>query len=154
MVLSAGLLLYRVRVSALEVYLAHMGGPFWARKDDGAWSLPKGEYTADEAALAAALREFEEEIGVPAPPGPYTELGEFRQPSGKRITAFALESDFHVDEVRSNTFTVELPKGSGRMVEFPEIDRAEWFTLDVARVKLVKGQVPILDALEALRSSS
>ena len=134
---------------APEVYLAHMGGPFWARKDEGAWSIPKGEYELGSDPLAAALREFEEEIGAPPPAGEYIPLGEFRQASGKVVTAFALESDFAVDEVRSNTFEIELPKGSGRMVAFPEVDRVEWFGLDVARRKVVKGQLPILNALEA-----
>lgn len=148
MVLSAGILLYRMPGPAPEVFIAHMGGPFWARKDEGAWSIPKGEYAAGADPLTEALREFEEEIGVPAPVGEYEALGSFRQSSAKTVTVFALESDVHVDEVRSNTFTVELPKGSGRMVEFPEVDRAEWFPLDTARVKIVKGQVAILDALE------
>jgi predicted NUDIX family NTP pyrophosphohydrolase len=147
---SAGILLWR-RVpvtSDLEVFIAHMGGPFWAKKDAGAWSIPKGEYGDDEQALAAALREFAEEVGVPAPTADYVSLGEFRQSSGKLITAFAAQSDFEVDEVHSNTFPAEWPPRSGRIQQFPEIDRAEWMPLDAARVHLVKGQLPMVDALE------
>lgn len=144
---SAGLLLYR-RTPELEVFLGHMGGPFWARKDAAAWSIPKGLYLENEAPLAAALREFEEEIGVPAPAGAYDELGEFRLPSGKMLTIFALES-VEMTFVASNTFETEWPPRSGRLQSFPEIDRAEWLGIDEARVKLVKGQVPVLDALLA-----
>jgi predicted NUDIX family NTP pyrophosphohydrolase len=147
-VLSAGILLWRRRDS-VEVYIAHMGGPFWAKKDAAAWSIPKGEYFDDEDPLAAAIREFGEEIGVPAPPLDYLNLGEFRQASGKVVTAFAAESDFEVAEVHSNTFPAEWPPRSGRIQEFPEIDRAEWVTLDAAGIRLVKGQLPILDALAA-----
>lgn len=142
---SAGLLLHRRTAAGREVLIAHMGGPFWARKDEGAWSIPKGEFEDGEQALAVALREFAEEIGSPPPPGTPVELGEFRQPSGKRITAFALEGDIDVSEVRSNEFEMEWPRGSGRMRSFPEIDRAEWMTPGLARTKLVKGQVPVID---------
>jgi predicted NUDIX family NTP pyrophosphohydrolase len=142
---SAGLLLHRRTTAGREVLIAHMGGPFWARKDEGAWSIPKGEFEDGEQVLAVALREFTEEIGSPPPPGTPVELGEFRQPSGKRITAFALEGDIDVSEVRSNEFEIEWPRGSGRMRSFPEIDRAEWMTPDLARTKLVKGQIPVID---------
>ena len=143
---SAGLLLHRHTAAGREVLIAHMGGPFWARKDEGAWSIPKGEFEDGEEALAVALREFTEEIGSPPPPGTPVELGEFRQPSGKRITAFALEGDIDVSEVRSNEFEIEWPRGSGRMRSFPEIDRAGWMTPGLARTKLVKGQIPVIDA--------
>ena len=143
---SAGLLLHRRTAAGREVLIAHMGGPLWARRDEGAWSIPKGEFEDGEQALAVALREFAEEIGSPPPPGAAVELGEFRQPSGKRITAFALEGDIDVTAVRSNEFEMEWPRGSGRMRRFPEIDRAEWMTPDLARAKLVKGQIPVIDA--------
>jgi predicted NUDIX family NTP pyrophosphohydrolase len=147
-VLSAGLLLYRRNGSSpLDVWIAHMGGPFWARKDVHAWSIPKGEYTDDEDPLAAAKREFTEEIGTPPPAAEYVGLGMFRQPSGKRLTIYAGESDFELEEISSNTFPLEWPKGSGRIQEFPEIDRAQWFSEPEARTKLVVGQLPILDAL-------
>lgn len=126
-----------------------MGGPFWARKDAAAWSIPKGLYAAGEAPLAAAIREFEEEIGTPPPAVDYEMLGEFRQPSGKVITVFAGESDFSIEKLLSNTFTIEWPPRSGRMQDFAEIDDARWVTLDTARTKLVKGQLAVLDALAA-----
>lgn len=145
---SAGILLYRWNPAAqLEVWIAHMGGPFWARKDAHAWSIPKGEYPEDEDPLPAARREFAEEMGTPAPPAHYFRLGEFRQPSGKIITAFAAEWDFRPGQVMSNTFALEWPKGSGVIQHFPEIDDARWFEEPEARTKLVKGQLPILDAL-------
>jgi len=144
---SAGLLLHRRGADGIEVLIAHMGGPFWAKKDDGAWSIPKGEFDEGEEPLAAALREFAEEIGRPAPDGPTTALGEFRQSNGKRVTVFAREADLDASDVRSNHFEMEWPPRSGRVASFPEIDRAEWMTLDRARTKLVKGQVPALDAL-------
>jgi predicted NUDIX family NTP pyrophosphohydrolase len=131
--------------------LVHMGGPFWARKEDGAWSIPKGEYAEEEDPLATARREFGEELGKPVPAGPLRDLGEIRQPGGKRVRAWALEADLDVDEIESNSFTIEWPRGSGRMREFPEVDRAEWFGLGTARRKLVRGQLGLLDALlEAL----
>jgi len=142
---SAALLLFRRR-DGLEVLIAHMGGPFWARKDARAWSIPKGEYT-DEEPLAAARREFAEEMGSPAPDGDVIALGAITQSSGKVVTAFAVEGDFDLAGFRSNTFELEWPKGSGRIQEFPEVDRAEWMSEAVAREKLVKGQVPFLDAL-------
>ena len=147
-VLSAGLLLYRRNGQApLEVWIAHMGGPFWARKDTRAWSIPKGEYFEDEDPLVAAQREFAEEMGTSAPPTDYVGLGTFRQPSGKLITVFAAETDFQPERISSNTFPLEWPKGSGTVRDYPEIDRAEWFSEQEARTKLVVGQLPILDAL-------
>ncbi|WP_213814984.1 NUDIX domain-containing protein [Glaciihabitans sp. dw_435] len=146
---SAGLLLYRFAPSGgLEVWIAHMGGPFWAKKDDHAWSIPKGEFTDDEEPLTAALREFAEEIGTPPPHADYALLGEFRQSSGKIVTAFIAETDFDVQTITSNTFEMEWPPRSGRLQQFPEVDAAAWAPLEVARVKLVKGQAPLLTALE------
>lgn len=126
-----------------------MGGPYWARKDDGAWSIPKGEYDGDEDALGAARREFAEELGSPPPEHGYLELGEVRQASGKRVTAWAVEGDLDADAIVSNVFELEWPPRSGRRQSFPEIDRAAWFDLDAARPKLVKGQVEFLDRLAA-----
>lgn len=147
-VLSAGILLYRrVDPSGFQVWIAHMGGPFWARKDAHAWSIPKGEYGEDEDPLAAALREFAEEMGTPAPAADYRLLGKFRQPSGKVITVFAAEQDFQPERIVSNTFPLEWPKGSGRIQHYPEIDDARWFPEAEARLKLVKGQLAVLDAL-------
>jgi predicted NUDIX family NTP pyrophosphohydrolase len=152
---SAGLLLYRFtepadpRAEALEVLIAHMGGPFWARKDDAAWSIPKGEYEPPEEPLAAARREFEEEMGAPPPAAEnYLSLGEFRQSSGKIVTVFATPGDFDVSTLASNTFELEWPRGSGRIQAFPELDRAAWFSLELAATKLVKGQFPVLAALQ------
>jgi predicted NUDIX family NTP pyrophosphohydrolase len=147
---SAGILLWRTDASEPQVWIAHMGGPFWARKDAAAWSIPKGEYQPGEDPFVAARREFAEEIGVPAPDAEYTELGEFRQSSGKLVTVFAAEADLTVERVVSNTFTVEWPPRSGTLREFPEIDDARWVGLAEARVKLVRGQLPVLAALEAL----
>ncbi len=147
---SAGLLLFRRRVGSPEVLIAHMGGPFWARKDDGAWSIVKGEYEEGEDAYDAALREFEEETGSPPPRGEPLALGEVRQRSGKLIVAWALEGEFDPSRLASNTFTLEWPRGSGSSREFPEIDRAGWFDLETARRKLVAGQVPFIDTLERL----
>lgn len=144
---SAGLLLYRLEGAEPEVLLAHMGGPFWARKDAQAWSIPKGEYRPDEDALAAARREFEEEMGSPAPDAPVVPLGEVRQAGGKVITAWAMAGDFDPSRLRSNTFALEWPPRSGRLREFPEVDRADWFDLKTARQKLVRGQLPFLDRL-------
>ncbi len=150
---SAGILLYRQDpASGLQFWIAHMGGPFWARKEARAWSVPKGEYTGDEDPWAAAQREFAEEMGVPAPVADYQLLGSFRQPSGKVITVFTAGSDFAPERIVSNTFALEWPKGSGVITDFPEIDRAEWATETDARTRLVRGQLPILDALiERLR---
>jgi predicted NUDIX family NTP pyrophosphohydrolase len=150
---SAGILLYRLGDSspeqpALEVWIAHMGGPFWARKDEHAWSIPKGEFDPDhEDPLLAARREFTEEIGEAPPEADYRLLGTFRQPSGKLITAYAAEAQFQPVRIASNTFSLEWPKGSGRVRDYPEIDDARWFAETDARQKLVRGQLPILDAL-------
>ena len=145
---SAGLLLYRGGSGHnVEVLIGHPGGPFWAGKDDGAWSIPKGEYTADEDPWAAARREFAEELGCPAPDGPPLALGTAKQPSGKMLTVFALSSDLDVSQFRSNTFTLEWPKGSGRLREFPELDRVAWLTVEQANAKLLKGHRVFLDRL-------
>ena len=145
---SAGLLLHRRTSAGPEVLIAHMGGPFWARKDEGAWSIPKGEIEDGEAPLATALREFEEELGVPPPPGTPADLGEFRQPGGKRVRVFTQEGDLDVTRIQGGEFEMEWPRGSGRIERFPEVDRAEWMPLDRARTKLLTGQVPVIDALE------
>jgi predicted NUDIX family NTP pyrophosphohydrolase len=146
--LSAGLLLYRRTNRDVEVLLVHPGGPFWAKKDDGAWSIPKGEYEIGEDPFEVAIREFEEELGVAPPPIDHAlPLGDLRQPSGKRVTAWALEGDVDVAEVHSNTFPMEWPPRSGRVQAVPEVDRAGWFDLDTARRKLLKGQVGFLDRL-------
>ena len=148
--LSAGLLLYRVRdglVEEIEVLIAHPGGPFWARKDDGAWSIPKGEYDASEDAWDAARREFAEELGLPVPDGTRIDLGEIKQSGGKIVTAYALGADLDVTDAQSNTFELEWPRGSGRIREFPEVDRVAWLPVEEARVKLLKGQQPFLDRL-------
>jgi predicted NUDIX family NTP pyrophosphohydrolase len=147
--LSAGLLLHRERGGVVEVLVGHPGGPFWARKDDGAWSIPKGEYTDGEDPWAAAQREFHEEVGLAPPTAPRIDLGLFKQPSGKVLTVFAVRGDLDITDAYSNTFELEWPKGSGRLRQFPEIDRLAWFSVELARVKLVKGQVPCLDLLMA-----
>lgn len=147
---SAGVLLYRRTAGgAIEVLVAHMGGPLWAGRDAGAWSIPKGEHDAAEPPLEAARREFAEELGSPPPPGRPVELGELRQAGGKLVAAFALEGDFDATTVDSNSFAIEWPPRSGRTVEFPEIDRAEWMTLDRARRALVTGQREFLNRLAA-----
>ena len=146
---SCGLLLYRHH-SGLEVWIGHMGGPFWAKRDGAAWSIPKGEVLEGEADLAAALREFSEEMGHPAPEAEWILLGEFVQPSGKVVVVFTGETDFEVDRVNSNLFDLEWPPRSGRTQQFPEIDDARWFPLELSREKVVKGQVAMLDALVAL----
>ena len=145
---SAGLLLYRRRGRVLELMLVHPGGPFWAKKDDGAWSIPKGEHDGDDDALAVAQREFAEEVGA-VPEGAFVDLGEVVQGGGKRVRAFALESDFDVSRLRSNTFELEWPPKSGRRHTFPEVDRAEWFTPEVARRKILAGQRPFIERLLA-----
>ena len=144
---SAGILLYRVRLGALEVLLVHPGGPFWARRDAGAWSIPKGEYEDGEDPRACALREFEEETGTALTPGELVDLGDVRQKGGKAVTAWAAEGDLDADRIRSNTFAMEWPPRSGRMAVFPEIDRAAWFGLEEARDKLVPAQAEFLDRL-------
>lgn len=146
---SAGLLVYRRRDGALEVFLVHPGGPFWQNKDDGAWSLPKGEYTDEEEALAAAQREFLEETGMSVS-GTFRSLAPVRQAGGKIVHAWAIAGDFDAAAIRSNTFTMEWPPRSGKMRSFPEVDRAAWFTLQEARVKILAGQRPLLDELAAM----
>lgn len=145
---SAGILLYR-REPRLEVFLGHMGGPFWRGKDASAWSIPKGTFT-DEAPLDAALREFAEEVGRPAPEVEYRDLGAFRYASGKVVHVFAGEADFDASDIRSNLFEIEWPPRSGRRQSFPELDAAGWFTPDEALERLVKGQRPALAALERM----
>lgn len=148
---SAGLLVYRWVDGRPEVLLVHPGGPYWARKDDGAWSLPKGQYEPDEDPLEVAIREFREELGVDPPDArPPTFLGEVRQPGGKLVSAWALPGDLDVGVVRSNTFTMEWPPRSGRTAEFPEVDRAGWFDLETARRKLLPGQLGLLDRFSEL----
>jgi predicted NUDIX family NTP pyrophosphohydrolase len=144
--LSAGILMFRRPAGEPEVLLVHPGGPFWRKKDLGAWSIPKGEYEENEDALAAARREVEEETGL-RPIGDLISLGQVRQAGGKLVTAWALETDCDASACRSNSFTLEWPKGSGKMHEFPEIDRAEWFGLAMAREKILKGQVAFLERL-------
>lgn len=139
--------MFRRRVHGVEVLLAHPGGPFWVRRDEAAWTLPKGEIGTDEDPLAAARREFEEETGFPSQP-PFHPLGELRQRSGKRITAWAFEGDADPAALVSNRFEVEWPPRSGRMQSFPEVDRVQWFGFGDARRKLIAGQAPFVDALE------
>jgi predicted NUDIX family NTP pyrophosphohydrolase len=146
---SAGLLLYRESRGAPEVLLVHPGGPFWAHKDDGAWSIPKGEFEGDQEPLAAARREFAEETGATVE-GDFIELRPVRLPSGKIVHAWAVRADFDPARLRSNTFTMEWPPKSGQLREFPEVDHAAWFTLDQARAKIHPGQLPLLDQLDAL----
>ena len=143
---SAGLLMYRRSGGTLEVLLVHPGGPFWMKKDAGAWSIPKGEYEAEEEALAAAAREFQEETGLVAR-GPYTRLTPIRQPGGKVVEAWAFEGDCDAESLKSTTFSLEWPRGSGRRQEFPEVDRAGWFGLDEARRKILPAQAALLDEL-------
>lgn len=149
---SAGILLFRERAGRLEVLLAHPGGPYWAKKDAGAWTIPKGEIAEDEEPLAAARREFEEETGarVEGEPLPLTPR---RQPGGKLVHAWAMRGDLDPTAVRSITFTMEWPPRSGRQQAFPEVDRAGWFGLPDARGKILKGQAPFLDELERLLGS-
>jgi predicted NUDIX family NTP pyrophosphohydrolase len=147
--LSAGLLLYRVNDGVVEVLIAHPGGPFWARKDDGAWSIPKGEYDHGDDPWAAAQREFEEETGSAPPIGPRIDLAPVKQPGGKVVTAFAVPGDLDPAGAHSNTFELEWPRGSGQMHSFPEVDRVEWFPVARARTKLLKGQLYLLDQLMA-----
>jgi predicted NUDIX family NTP pyrophosphohydrolase len=144
---SAGILLHRERDGGREVLLVHPGGPFWAKKDSGAWSIPKGEYEDGEDARACALREFREELGSQAPDGELVDLGDVKQRGGKVVTAWALEGDADAEAISSNTFTLEWPPRSGRTQEFPEIDRAEWFGLDEARERILAAQAPLLDRL-------
>ncbi|HEX4375961.1 MAG TPA: NUDIX domain-containing protein [Steroidobacteraceae bacterium] len=145
---SAGIVLYRHREGAWQVLLLHMGGPLWARKDAGAWTIPKGEYPAEEDPLTAARREFLEETGA-AVDGTFQPLEPVRQRNGKQVSAWAVEGDFDPAQLRSNLFSMEWPPRSGRMQEFPEADRAAWYTLSDARQRMPAGQVALLDQLEA-----
>ncbi len=144
---SAGLLLFRRTEEGVEVLLGHMGGPFFARRDAGAWTVPKGEYDPDEPAWAAARREFEEELGLPPPEGEAVPLGEVRQSGGKVVTAWAVEGDLDPSSVVPGTFTMEWPPRSGRTREFPELDRVAWFPLERARERIVSAQAAFLDRL-------
>jgi len=149
---SAGLLMYRRREGRLQVFLVHPGGPFWKRKDAGAWTIPKGEYLPGEDAMAAAKREFQEETGLTAF-GELVELPSITQRSGKVVHAWAFAGDADPDSIRSNTFELEWPPGSGRWQSFPEVDRAAWFDLEDARERIVPAQAPLIDALEAMMRS-
>ena len=146
---AAGLLLFRRKSDGIEVLLVHPGGPLWMRKDDGAWSIPKGEIEVGEAPLRAAQREFEEELGSPVS-GEFIPLTQIRQASGKLVHAWAIEADFDPSTLKSGTFSMEWPPRSGRQQHFPEVDRAEWFSLDEARRKINKAQIALLDQLSSL----
>lgn len=141
------MLLYRVLDDGVDVLLGHPGGPFWARKDDGAWSIPKGEYGEGDDPWQAARREFREEIGLDVPDGPRVEFAPLKQPGGKIVTAFAVRGDLDIADSVSNTFELEWPKGSGRIREYPEMDRVAWLSVAQARSKLLRGQQPLLDRL-------
>jgi predicted NUDIX family NTP pyrophosphohydrolase len=148
---SAGLLVYRVSAAGdIEVLLVHPGGPFWARKDVGAWSIPKGEYDEGDDPAARAEEEFAEELGLRAPSGPRHDLGEVRQAGGKRVRAWAVLGDLDARATTSNVFEMEWPPRSGEHRTFPEVDKAAWFSLDEARAKLLTGQLPLLDRLESI----
>ncbi len=144
---SAGILLHRVVADTTQVLLGHMGGPFWVRRDAGAWTIPKGEYQPDEPPEEAARREFTEELGLPPPEGELVPLGEVRQAGGKVVTAFALHGDLDPDTVVPGTFALEWPRGSGIVRDFPELDRVEWFDLERAKAKVVVAQRVFLDRL-------
>jgi predicted NUDIX family NTP pyrophosphohydrolase len=145
---SAGILLYRRGSDgALEVLLVHPGGPLWAKRDRGAWSIPKGEYEQGEDPLDAARREFEEELGAPPPAGDVEDLGEIRQKGGKLVRAWAIEGDLDETQARSNTFQLEWPPRSGKLIDVAEVDRAEWFDLDAARERINPAQAPLLDRI-------
>lgn len=144
---SAGLLLYRFNDNQVEVLLAHMGGPFHAKKDGGHWTIPKGEYEEGEDAFQTAYREFQEEFGSPPPKGKPSELGSIKQKNNKAVTAWAIEGDFDAKNIKSNTFRLEWPPRSGKIQEFPEIDRAGWFNLEAAARKLIPMQAEFLDRL-------
>lgn len=149
---SAGLLMYRYREGELEVFLVHPGGPFWAKKDSGSWSIPKGEFKPGEDPLASAQREFREETGFDAK-GEFVPLQAAKQPSGKIVHAWAVEGDCDAERIKSNTFSLEWPPNSGKRQDFPEVDRAGWFTMDAARSKIVKGQIAFLDELKRVLRS-
>jgi predicted NUDIX family NTP pyrophosphohydrolase len=148
---AAGLLVYRLHEKQLEVFLVHPGGPFWAKKDAAAWSIPKGEFGDDEEPLAAAQREFTEETGFTVS-GPFASLGTVRATSAKTLHAFTAEADFDAEKIVSNTFKMEWPPRSGRWTEFPEVDRAAWFPLAIAKEKIHRGQLELLTRLEAAHS--
>jgi predicted NUDIX family NTP pyrophosphohydrolase len=149
--LSAGILLYRVSAAGdIEVLLVHPGGPFWARKDAGAWSIPKGEYDEGDDPAMRAEEEFAEELGLRAPSGPRHDLGEVRQAGGKRVRAWAVLGDLDTGATTSNVFEMEWPPRSGEQRTFPEVDKAAWFSLAEARTKLLTGQLPLLDRLESI----
>ena len=150
--ISAGLLMYRRTQSGPQVLLVHPGGPFWKYKDDGAWSLPKGEAAEDEELLAAAKREFQEELGF-APTGKFIEMAPVKQKGGKVVHAWCFEGDCDPSQVRSNTFEMEWPPKSGKRASFPEVDRAAWFDLEEARRKILASQLPVLDELAAALAS-
>jgi predicted NUDIX family NTP pyrophosphohydrolase len=146
---SAGLLVYRRRAERLEVFLVHPGGPFWQNKDEGAWSIPKGEFSQDEPPLEAAKREFCEETGFTID-GPFMPLRPIKQRGGKTVHAWVVEADFDSDQVKGNTFSLEWPRGSGKFKEFPEVDRAGWFTVEAAKEKILESQRPLLDEAQSL----
>ena len=150
---SAGLLLYRRKNGAVEVFLVHPGGPFWAKKDEGAWTIPKGELAAGEEPLAAAIREFAEETGTTIA-GDFRALPPARQTGGKLVRAWAVEGDIDPASIRSNSFEMEWPPRSGKRQSFPEIDRGEWFALDEARKRINKGQIALIEALAKSLSAS
>lgn len=145
--ISAGLLLYRIRNGAPEFLLVHPGGPFWKNKDAGAWTIPKGEIAEGEGPLAAAIREFEEELGF-KPNGPFRELTPIKQKGGKVVHAWAFEGDCDPTQIKSNTFTMEWPPHSNRQTEFPEVDRAEFFSLENAKARINPAQVPLLEEVQ------
>ena len=147
---SAGLLMYRVIKTDIEMLLVHPGGPFWRNRDDGAWTIPKGEFGDDEEPLAAAKREFEEELGAAPPHGEYLRLKPIKQKNGKIVHAWAVEGDFDPATLNSNNFETEWPPKSGRMKSFPEVDRAQWFPPDAAKQKMLFGQAALVDELLAL----
>jgi predicted NUDIX family NTP pyrophosphohydrolase len=149
---TAGLLLYRIRDSAVEVFLVHPGGPFWAKKDEGAWSIPKGEFADDEQPLSAARREFQEETGF-SMEGNFMALAPLKQRSGKLVYAWALEGDCDAGAIKSNLFSMEWPPRSGKRQEYPEVDRASWFTLESAKRRIVPGQIAFLEELQQMLDS-
>jgi predicted NUDIX family NTP pyrophosphohydrolase len=144
---SAGILVYRKKDTSVEVLIVHPGGPFWAKKDKGAWSLPKGEFVEGEKGLSAAKREFKEELGLEPPEGTYTEMGSVKNKSGKTIHAWTIEGDVDVSAITSNTITIEWPPRSGKQQEFPEVDKAGWFSLEKAKEKLNPAQAAFIDRL-------
>lgn len=146
---SAGILMYRKCDSSVEVFLVHPGGPYWANKDAGSWSIPKGEFAADEDSLSAAQREFQEETGIRAK-GNFIPLNPLKQAGGKLVHAWAVEGDCDARKITSNTFSLEWPPRSGKRQQFPEVDRAEWFPVEVAKEKILKGQAGFLDELQGL----